>query len=68
MFQNALSSKDYRNILKIFNEKSIIKSVGHFFGLSNDEYCEFIIRHLHTENEEDIMNAISAYIPCEIPR
>lgn len=66
-FNEALVTKNYKNILALFNRKSLKDSVGNFFGLNNNDYCDFIIRHLHGEKAEEIKEAIKLYLPDEIP-
>lgn len=61
-------AKDYRQVLSVFNRKSLIYSVGHYFGLENKSYCEFVLRQLKTTNAQRIIEAISKYVPTDIPR
>lgn len=67
-FQTALSSKNYAEVIKVFNEKNIAKTIGHFFGLQDNVYCSTIIALLQREKREDIINALARYLPTEIPR
>lgn len=57
----------YKDILKIFNCKSLSTSTGHFFGLNNKEYRNFIIRQIKGKRASDIINAIIPYLPEDIP-
>jgi len=66
-FKEALESTDYKRILAVFNRKELVKSVGHFFGIVNQDYCDYIIRQLHSNNAKTIINAIKPYLPPEIP-
>ena len=66
-FQEALNSGEYKNVLKVFNCKSLSTSTGHFFGFDNKAYRDFIIRKLNDEQAQDIINAIIPYLPEEIP-
>ena len=65
-FQEILQSKEYSKILSKFNRKELAKTIGHYFGLKNDEYCDFVIRQLHSVNSDEIKNAIIPYLPLEI--
>lgn len=65
-FQQTLQSKEYSKILLKFNRKELAKTIGHNFGLKDNEYCDFVIRQLHSENFEKIKNAIIPYLPSEI--
>lgn len=67
-FRDALSSGDYREILKLFNKKSVMSSIGVLFGLKNSEYCPIILRLLRGEKHDEIINALLPYMPVEIPR
>lgn len=63
----ALESKDYKDILSLFNCKSLSTSTGRFFGLSNQSYCDFVIRQLHFDKASEIIDAITQYLPIEVP-
>jgi len=65
LFNNA---KDYKEILSVFNCKSLSSSTGHIFDLDNKSYCDFIIRQLKGDKAKDIINAIDPYLPREIPK
>lgn len=49
-FLNILESKDYAEILKVFNEKGLSSTIGQYFGVNNREYCELILRLLKRGN------------------
>lgn len=66
LFNAALNSNDYAQVLKIFNYKTMSKSVGHFFGLKDEEYHDFIIRQLNGIRADEIKAAIIGYLPTEI--
>jgi ABC-type cobalamin/Fe3+-siderophores transport system ATPase subunit len=65
-FNDVLKDRDYNQVLSVFNRKEIVKSTGHFFGLQNKEYCDFVIRHLQGEKAQEITQAITKYLPSEI--
>ena len=67
-FQEALTSNNYKTVLKVFNEKNISASVGHFFGLQNNAYCSTVVSLLHTDAHDNIVGALLPYFPTEIPR
>ena len=67
-FKKVLKEKDYDAILRVYNQKKLINSVGHFFGLDNKTYCLIVLRLLNTTKREDVLNAIKKYLPTEIPR
>lgn len=65
-FREALDKADYTEVLKLFNEKGIAKTIGHFFGLQNEEYCPTIVR-LAQHGDAAFVEAIKKYMPSEIP-
>lgn len=67
-FNSVCASKDYKKVLKVFNCKSLSTSAGHFFGLDNRGYCDFIIRQLGTDIAQQVIDAIGLYLPDEILR
>ena len=67
-FQVVLQNRSYVDTIKVFNKKSIASSIGHFFGISNSEYCSIVIALLHGEKHDAIVSAIVPYLPTDIPR
>jgi energy-coupling factor transporter ATP-binding protein EcfA2 len=62
-YEKVSNEGNYAEIIKLFNKKSIAKSVGHFFGLNDNDYCELIIRLGSGEKGDDLRSALSAYLP-----
>ena len=67
-FRETLKSGNYAEIIKVFNEKGISSSVGHFFGLQDATFCSMIVALLHGEKREEIIKLLEKYLPTEIPR
>ncbi|MBK6087413.1 DUF4435 domain-containing protein [Ruminococcus difficilis] len=67
-FQQVLDEGDYTNVLRVFNQKSLSKSIGHFLGVDNRQYCEKVINLLQGIKHDEIVSALSPYLPTEIPR
>ena len=67
-FEAPFENNDYSEIIKVFNEKSISNSIGHFLGVENKEYCTIVMALLQKEKREEIVSAIAPYLPPEIPR
>ena len=67
-FRGALCEDDYAKVLSVFNEKGLTSSIGHFLGLVDKEYCKSILALLNGKMRNEISDAISAYLPPEIPR
>ncbi len=66
-FNQILDSHVYKDILKVFNCKSLSRSIGHFLNIDNKAYKDFIIRQIGGERANDIINAIIPYLPKDIP-
>ena len=67
-FREPLDRADYAGVLRVFNEKGLINSIGHFFGLNDKEYCSTILALLNGNLRNKIVKAIEKYLPTEIPR
>ena len=67
-FQNVLDEENYAKVLKVFNEKGLINSIGHFLKIENKEYCNKVLTLLNGALYKDISDALSNYLPPEIPR
>ena len=67
-FRSALCEEDYAKVLSVFNEKGLTSSIGHFLGLVDKEYCKRILALLNGKMRNEISDAISTYLPPEIPR
>lgn len=67
-FQNVLSKQEYAEVIKVFNEKGIAKSIGHYFNIENSSYCSTVINILNGPKHDEIINALLPYFPSEIPR
>jgi len=65
-FNNILQTKDYKQVLSIFNRKDVVKSIGHYLGLNDKDYCDFVIRQMQGSKLQDIISAIQPYLPKEI--
>lgn len=62
-FKEAFEERDYKKVLAIFNYKSLSNSIGHYFGLTNDSYKDYIIRKISSANNNCWKNAIKNYLP-----
>ena len=67
-YRDTLTSGEYRRVLQVFNEKSLSTSIGHYFGLNDKVYCNKVIALLNGAKHDEIVAAISSYLPTEIPR
>ena len=66
-FTAALDEHDYKKVLEVYNRKSLKDSIGHYFGLLDKDYCDYLIRQLASANAPLIKSAIQPYLPSEIP-
>ena len=58
---------NYTEMLRIYNDKSLISSVGHHFGLNNKSYQDFVLRKFgDLDQREPYINAVKKYLPTEI--
>lgn len=68
IFREALNEDDYAKVLRVFNEKGLANSIGHFLGVVDKEYCNSVLDLLNGKLNGKISDAISGYLPPEIPR
>lgn len=67
-FQQVLNNGNYKEVLKAFNKKDLSKCIGHFLGIDNKYYCSKVISLLRGSKHDEIVAALSPYLPTEIPR
>ena len=67
-FKAVLDSGDYKQVLRVFNKKKISETIGHYFGLKDNAYCQLVINLLKTEKKDAIIEALMPYLPTEVPR
>lgn len=66
-FDEALKSQNFKQVLYLFNQKSLPICIANFFDFKGDGYCNFIIRKLSDNSSEEIKQCIIPYLPKEIP-
>ena len=67
-FNKALTEKDYKSVLRLFNEKGLAAYVGNFLGVVQKEYQRKVINLLQGSCRNDIIKALAPYLPSEVPR
>ena len=67
-FNEILDSADYREVLKVFNEKGIASEIAKQFKLDKGTYQERVINFLRNDYHDDIINILKSYLPNDIPR
>lgn len=66
-FKSALMN-NYAAIIRVFNEKGLATSIGHYFGLNNKVYCELVINELKNNKNSELADALLKCLPSEINR
>lgn len=61
-YQRAIENKNYNEILGLFNDKSLVTSVGHFFGVDNKIYVDRAISLLEGDLRDELSEALKQYI------
>ena len=67
-FREALDSDDYKKVLRVFNEKSLVSSIGNYLNIKNEAYCAKVIKLLRGEKHDAIVAELAPYLPVEIKR
>lgn len=61
-YQQAIEHSDYKEILGLFNDKSLVTSVGHYFGIDNKIYVDRAISLLEGDLRDKLSEALRQYI------
>lgn len=61
--RTPLDANDYVGVLKVFNDKSLVKNVGSKVGTENKQYVERVLALLEGDMREDLKDAMSPYVP-----
>lgn len=62
-YKEALESNNYNKVLKIFNEKGLAKSIGHYLGFQNNDYLNTVISILRNKEHNEVLEIFKNYIP-----
>ncbi|KXO15531.1 hypothetical protein HMPREF3189_01329 [Clostridiales bacterium KA00134] len=62
-YEEALISNNYKKVIKMFNEKGLSKSIGHYFGLQNNVYLNMVISILRNKEQEEVFGIFKNYVP-----
>lgn len=63
LFQSAIDSRDLRQLLLIYNRKSLPNRISSIFGLANGEYGKLLVRLLKGSRKNEIILALKEYLP-----
>lgn len=67
-YQAIYDVGNYKDILRVFNEKNLLMSIDKFFGLTQGKYSQLVLKLLRHESEaQKIKEALIPYLPAEIP-
>lgn len=61
-FERIFETKIYKDVLKVFNCKSLSTSTGHFFELDNKAYRDFIVRQI--KGKEQVILLMQLFHTC----
>ena len=61
-YQRAIENHDYNEILGLFNDKSLVVSVGRYFGIDNKIYIDRAISLLEGDLRDELSEALMHYI------
>ena len=62
-YEEALISNNYKKVLKMFNEKGLSKSIGHYFGFQNNDYLNKVISILRNKEQKEVFAVFKNYVP-----
>lgn len=62
-FNQILSTNNYDELLKVFNNKGLLKRVSSIFELKPDAYANLVLRLIKTSKKGDIVGALRQYVP-----
>lgn len=64
LFNKALKDENYKVILKIYNNKNLVKCIGYYWGIKNDIFIDYVIRNAtNGVLADEFLDAISLYTP-----
>ncbi|MBU2537540.1 MAG: AAA family ATPase [Proteobacteria bacterium] len=61
LYSNVLNTKDYEQLLALYNRKSLSSQVSNSLGLANGSLPETIVRLVRGDSKEEIKNALKPY-------
>lgn len=61
-FKTVVDSGDYKKVIRIFNEKGLAKSIGHFMSIMDKDYCQVAIGMLRN-GSINIDELLGHYLP-----
>lgn len=62
-FQKANNTKNYQEVLRIFNQKGLVKQFGSFFGLQNNAYINLALRLIKDGSDHGLIHDVKEFLP-----
>jgi energy-coupling factor transporter ATP-binding protein EcfA2 len=62
-FQEAIDERDIDKLLLLYNRKSLSNRLSPIFGLGTGQYGKLLVRLLKGAQKENLINALSDYLP-----
>jgi len=62
-FNVVVESKNYLDMLRLYNRKSLLTAIGEVLGLKKGQYVNLIMRISKGKNKEKVISALSPYLP-----
>lgn len=62
-FRDVLNRNEYKQVLRIYNDKSLASSIGCYMDMKNNSYCSKVLRLLRGEKRNAIIAALTPYLP-----
>ena len=66
-FRTVINATDYRELLRLYNRKSLPNQIGNALGLKAGELAEFVVRLARTEERTAVVAAIKPYLGAFAP-
>jgi len=63
VYQQAIDERDLRQLLLIYNRKSLPNRISRIFGLTKGEYSKLLVRLLKGSRQTEITTALQDYLP-----
>lgn len=63
LYQTAIDTRDLKQLLLIYNRKSLPSRISGIFGLANGEYNKLLVRLLKGSRKNEIVNGLKLYLP-----
>jgi hypothetical protein len=59
--RSAVDNKNYREVLRLYNRKSLATQIGGILGFKNSELPEYVVRLAKGSSASEVANALRPY-------